>query len=193
MFRQAAIVVSIVLLAFTTACGSHKSSSPTSSAGGSTAGSTAGAGAPVSSSQPCPTHNTKSFAKTRFVADAALAGGAFKHWIYTPMKEGKFQKGAHGRVGSIVKAVAAGAFTLNRLNAAKNSAAASPLLCKYTIAPITRLRSSISTIVHQGNHGMGSIDSSSVTSANSVLSQFHSGAASGGAGFTDNQNANIGG
>ena len=190
MFRQAAIVVTIALLAFTTACGSHKSASPasTSAAAGGPA-----VGAPVAASNPCPAHNTKSFAKTRFVADAALAGGAFKHWIYTPMKEGKFSKGAHGRVGSIVKAVAAGAFTLNRLNAAKDNAAASPLLCKFTIGPITKLRSAMGTIVHQGNHGLGSIDPSTVTSANNVLSQFHSGAASGGAGFTDNQNANIGG
>jgi hypothetical protein len=183
MYRKAAIVVSIVLLAFTTACGSHKTASTTSS------GAT---GAPVSSSATCPTQNTRTFAKTRFVADAALAGGAFKHWIYTPMKDGKFKKGAHGRIAAIVKAVAAGAFTLNRLNAAKTNAQASPLLCKLTIAPITKFQSAIGSIVHKGNHGLGSIDDSSVSDANSVLGQFHSGASNGGAGFTDNQNANVG-
>lgn len=185
MFRKGAIVVCIVLLAFVTACSSNKTASNTSAAGG---GAT---GAPVSASA-CPTHNTRSFAKTRFVADAALAGGAFKHWIYTPAKEGKFSKGAHGRIGSIIKAVAAGAFVINRLDAAKKNAEASPLLCKLTIAPIQKLQSEISGIVHGGKHGLGTINTSEVTSANSVLSQFHSGAASGGAGFTDNQNANIG-
>ncbi|MBO0821764.1 MAG: hypothetical protein J2P26_13050 [Nocardiopsaceae bacterium] len=186
MYRKAAIVVSITLLAFTTACGSHKSASSPSSGSGSS-GAT---GAPVSAAT-CPTQNTRSFAKTRFVADAALAGGAFKHWIYTPMKEGKFKKGTHGRIKAIVKAVAAGAFTLNRLNAAKTNAQASPLLCKLTIAPIAKFQSAISNIVHKGK--TGSVDPSAVTEANSVLGQFHSGAAGGGAGFTDNQNANIGG
>ena len=188
MFRKGAILLSIMLLAFVTACGSHKSANATSAAGGSATGAPVG----MSSGQ-CPTHNTKSFAKTRFVADAALAGGAFKHWIYTPMKEGKFAKGAHGRVGSIVKAGLAGAFVLNRLNAAKNAAEASPLLCKLTIAPIQKFTASIKNIVSSGKHGFGSISDSSVNGANGVLSQFHSGAASGGAGFTDNQNANIGG
>ena len=31
------------------------------------------------------------FAKTEFVADAALAGGAFKRYIYTPAKDGKLK------------------------------------------------------------------------------------------------------
>lgn len=179
MFRKAAVAVSIALLAFTTACGSHKSASSASAAGG---GAT---GAPVSSSATCPAHNTRSFAKTRFVADAALAGGAFKHWIYTPMKEGKFKKGAHGRIKSIVKAVAAGAFTVNRLNAAKTNAQASPLLCKLTIAPLTKFQAAIAGIVHKGK--TGNVDPSAVTSASGLLERFRSGAASGGAGFKDNE------
>lgn len=182
MFRKGAILLSIVLLAFVTACSSHKSAHDTSAPGGS------GTGAPVSMSSQCPTHATKSFAKTRFVADAAIAGGAFKHWIYTPMKEGKFQKGASGRVKSIIKAVAAGALTVNRLNAAKNAAEASPLLCKVTIAPIRKLTASLENIVHSGKHGFGTISDSSVTSANGILGSFHSGASSAGDGFTDNQN-----
>lgn len=187
MFRKVAIMVSIMLLAFVTACGSHKNASDTSASGGSATG------APVSSSAQCPTHNTKAFAKTRFVADAALAGGAFKHWIYTPMKEGKFKKGAHGRIKSIIKAAAAGAFTLNRLNAAKNAAHQSPLLCKLTVAPIAKFTTSIKNIVSNSKHGFGDINSSDVSSANSDLSSFHAGSSKAGDSFTDNQNASIGG
>jgi hypothetical protein len=184
MFRKAAIAVSIVLLAFTTACGSHKSASATSASGGAT-------GAPVSSSSVCPTKETKKFAKTLFVTDAALAGGAFKHWIYTPAKEGKFKKGAHGRIKSFIKAAAAGAFTLNRLNAVKKNAESDPLLCKATIGPITKFTSSIKNLVSGAKHG--SVDPSQVTSANSDLGSFHSDAAKQGNAFTDNQNASIGG
>ena len=42
--------------------------------------------------------SAQSFAKTKFVADVAIAGGAFKRYIYTPAKDGKFKKGANGRV-----------------------------------------------------------------------------------------------
>jgi hypothetical protein len=56
----------------------------------------------------CPTSSTVKFAKTKFVADAALAGGAFKRYIYTPAKDGKLKKGASGRVLALVKAAAAG-------------------------------------------------------------------------------------
>jgi hypothetical protein len=186
MFRKAAIVVAIAMLAFVTACSSHsKSASDTSAAGGVAATSSA-------SSTTCPTTQTKKFAKTLFVTDAALAGGAFKRWIYTPAKEGKFNKGTKGRVTSIVKAVAAGAFTVNRLNAVKTNAQSDPTLCKLTIAPITKFTSAVQSIVKGGNHGLGSINTDSVTSANGLLSHLHSGAASGGNAFTDNQNANIG-
>jgi hypothetical protein len=187
VFRKAAIVVAIAMLAFVTACSSSNKSASGTSAGG------IGATASAASSSTCPTTETKKFAKTLFVTDAALAGGAFKHWIYTPAKEGKFNKGAKGRVTSIIKAVAAGAFTVNRLNAVKTNAQSDPTLCKLTIAPITKFTSAVQNIVHGGKHGLGSVNTSEVTSANGLLGQLHSGAASGGNAFADNQNANIGG
>lgn len=185
MFRKAAIMVSIMLLAFVTACGSHKSASDTSTSGGSAAG------APVSSSSTCPTKETKKFAKTLFVTDAAIAGGVFKHWIYTPMKEGKFKKGAHGRWWAIGKAAIAGGVALNRLNAVKTNAESDPLLCKVTIGPITKFTSSIKNLVSGAKHG--SIDTSQVTDANSDLTSLHSGAAKNGDSFTDNQSASLSG
>jgi hypothetical protein len=180
MFRKAAIAVSILLLAFTTACGSGKSATDT--AAGGNAAATASAGA-------CPAHNTKAFAKTRFVADAGLAAGAFKRYIYTPYQDGKFRKGTHGRVAAIAKAVAAGAFVLNRLSAARQLAHANPTLCKFTIAPLGKFTAAVQGIVTKGKSG--NIDASDVTSTSGVLGMLRSAATSAGAGFKD-QNATVG-
>ena len=181
MVRKAAILLAIMLLAFTAACSSSSSSAPSAGSGGTAAG--------VSSSTSCPTSNTKSFAKTRFVADAALAGGAFKRWIYDPATAGKFSHGAHGRVLALVKAAAAGAFVINRLDAAKSAAEANPTLCKLIVAPLSKLKSSITGLVSKSHNG--SINASDVTSTNSQLEGFRSAATQGGAAFTDNQNVNV--
>src|SRR5262249_21099916 len=129
MIRKLSIILVIGLLIFAAACSSSASSTVN---GSPAAGNNVAASAAPAS---CPTANTKSFAKTRFVADAALAGGAFKRYIYSPAKAGQFQKGAHGKVLALVKAAAAGAFTINRLDAAKNAAQANPTLCKVLVAP----------------------------------------------------------
>jgi hypothetical protein len=56
-------------------------------------------------------------------------------------------------VKATAKAVLAGAFVINRLNAAKENAEASPLLCKYTIAPIEKFSASIKNLVTNGKSG----------------------------------------
>jgi hypothetical protein len=181
MVRKAAILLAIVLLAFTAACSSSSSSAPPEGSGGTAAG--------VSSPTGCPTQNTKSFAKTRFVADAALAGGAFKRYIFTPAREGKFKHGANGRILALVKAAAAGAFVINRLDAAKNAAEANPTLCRLIVAPLSNLKSSITGLISKSHSG--NISGSDVTITNGRLEGFRDAATRGGAGFTDNTNANI--
>jgi hypothetical protein len=183
MVRKLSVILVIGLLAFTAACSSHSSTtvnSASATASGVAAGATPGA---------CPTSNTKSFAKTRFVADIALAGGAFKRYIYTPAKAGKFKKGANGKVLALVKAAAAGAFTINRLNAAKDAAQANPTLCKLLAAPIAKFSAAVSGLV--GKAKGGSIDPSDVTSGNDFLGNLHGAASQGGAPFTDNTNASV--
>jgi hypothetical protein len=183
MVRKLAVVLVIGLLALTAGC-SSKSSTANSpavpAASGAAAGATPGA---------CPTKNTTSFAKTKFVADVALAGGAFKRYIYSPAKAGKFKKGASGKVLALVKAAAAGAFTINRLNAAKNAAEANPTLCKLLVAPIAKFSAAVSGLV--GKAKSGSIDPSDVTSGNDFLGDLHGAASQGGAAFTDNTNASV--
>jgi hypothetical protein len=183
MIRKLSVILVIGLLVFVAACSSSSSSTVNSSP--ATGNNVAASATPGT----CPTSNTKSFAKTRFVADVALAGGAFKRYIYSPAKAGQFQKGAHGKVLALVKAAAAGAFTINRLDAAKDAAQANPTLCKLLVAPIAKFSASVSNLIGQAKGG--SIDPSTVTSGNDFLSELHGAASQGGAAFTDNTSASI--
>jgi hypothetical protein len=182
VLRKLSIVFVIGLLAFTAACSSKSSSSSTVSASATGTAAAAAAGT-------CPTGgNTESFAKTKFVADVALAGGAFKRYIYTPAKAGKFKKGASGKVLALIKAAAAGAFVINRLNAAKTAAQANPTLCKLLAAPVAKFSAAVSGLVGKAKGGVGTIDPSDVNSGNGFLDDLHGAASQGGAAFTDNTN-----
>jgi len=180
MVRKLSVIFVIGLLAFTAACSSGSSTSVNSTS--VTASNVAAAATPAA----CPTKNTESFAKTKFVADVALAGGAFKRYIYSPAKAGKFKKGASGKILALVKAAAVGAFTVNRLNAAKNAAQANPTLCKLLAAPIAKFSAAVSGLI--GKAKSGSIDPSDVNGGNGFLDDLHSAASQGGAAFTDNTN-----
>ena len=90
----------------------------------------------------CSKVGTKKLAKTRFLLHAGLAIGAFRHWVYTPFKAGKFNKGQKGRVKTMVKAGAATLFALHQLKTAKNFAESDKTLCKL-VAPIDKLTASL--------------------------------------------------
>jgi len=181
--RKLLAVLVMGLLALTVACSSSSSSTSAAASGTGTAAAVA-AGS-------CPTSNTVKFAKTKFVADAALAGGAFKRYIYTPAKDGKLKKGASGRVLALVKAAAAGAFVINRLKAAETAAQGNPTLCKVFVAPAAKFTAALTGLV--GKAKSGGIDPSDVDGASGALTDLHDAATSGGAGFTDNANASISG
>ena len=177
MLRKISLVLVTGLLSLTVACSSASSST---GASGTSASGTAVAAAS------CPTSNTKSFAKTRFVADVALAGGAFKRYIYTPARSGKFAKGAKGKVTALIKAAAAGAFVVNRLSAAKSAAEANPTLCKVLVQPLANFSAAVSGLIGKAKGGLGTISPSDVNSGGSALTDLHSAASQGGAAFTDN-------
>jgi hypothetical protein len=182
VLRKLSIVFVMALLAFTAACSSSSSSTSAAASGTGTAAAVA-AGT-------CPTANTVKFAKTKFVADAALAGGAFKRYIYTPAKDGKLKKGASGRVLALIKAAAAGAFVINRLKAAETAAQGNPTLCKLFVAPAQKFKAALTGLVSKAKSG--GIDPTDVDGASSALTDLHSAANSGGAAFTENTNASIG-
>jgi hypothetical protein len=90
----------------------------------------------------CSKVGTKKLAKTRFLLHAGLGIGAFRHFVYTPFKAGKFNKGQKGRVKAMVVAGAATLFALHQLKTAKGFAEADKTLCKL-VAPIDKLTASL--------------------------------------------------
>lgn len=183
MFRKLSIFLVIALVAFTAACSSKSSSANSASGNGADASVVA-----ASAANACPTSETKKFAKTLFVTDTALAGGAFKRYIYTPAKEGKFKNGAKGKNSALVKAAAAGVFVISRLNAAKANVESDPTLCKLISAPITKFSAAVTGLIGKTRGGVGSIGPSDVNGGNSLLGDLHNAATKGGTAFTDNTN-----
>lgn len=150
MRRLSALVLLLAL--FVTGCGGGSDDTKAGTAaapaatqmskGASPSGGTAaGAG--------CPTENTNSFAKTRFVAD--LGGAAFlaRRYLYTPYQQGKFKKGASGRTFALVKAAAAAATTAKLLKNASENAKANPTLCKTVAGPLAQASTAVSGLVSQ--------------------------------------------
>ncbi len=125
-----------------TGCGSGKT---TTTSGGAAASSSV-AGSTATTASQCPTDNTQSFAKTRFVTNVGLASGVFYQWIYKPYQAGKFTKGADGRTFALVKAGLAGAFAAKQLKDATNNVKSDPTLCKVFITPMTKIGDQLSSL-----------------------------------------------
>jgi len=92
------VVLTVVLGALVlVGCGKSTATSAGSSSAGVTssvpaAGAAGGAGTsgsgPTTSAGGCPTSNTKSFAKSKFVLHVGLAAGTFHRYLYKPFKAG---------------------------------------------------------------------------------------------------------
>ena len=85
--------------------------------------------------------------KTRFAVDLGEAFFSFRHFVYTPYKEGKFESGAPGRTKALVKGGVALLFAVNRIKAADNIAhkSKSPLLHKLA-GTLDNLQNEYSTL-----------------------------------------------
>lgn len=155
--RRIALVMAALMLAFTvTACGKEDAPSTTAQ------------------SFSCPTEHTRSFPKTRFVADVGLAFGSFHHWIWEPYKAGKLQKGADHRIWSIAKAVGAAALTAHLLKNAEENVQADPKLCNAIGQPMAKLSdlvSNLSSKVRHGDFGTLAGIAGSVANMTSLMSQ----------------------
>src|SRR3954447_2559929 len=138
MLRKSFVIISIMLVALM-ACTSKKDA-PSTGAQGQGVGAPATT-TPAATATPftCPTAATRKFAKTRFITNAGLAAGAFKRYIYTPYRNGAFKSEAKGHKRAIVKAAAAGLFTLDQLRRARANVQADPTLCKVLAAPLRNL------------------------------------------------------
>lgn len=177
--RGPATVVAMLLAATLLLAGCGKSSttsSTTPAASGTTAATT------------CPTSNTTSFAKTKFVLHTGLAFGTFHRYIYKPLKAGTFKKGADGRIKAFVKAGATALFMKREIRLASEDVKANPTLCRSLAAPLGKLSSAISGAVSKARGG----DSSGLEDANSQIADMTSKSASGGAAITESTNESAG-
>lgn len=152
---------------------------------------TVGAGSTVSASasdqdltSQCPTDNTQSFAKTRFVTNLALGSGAFYQWLYKPYQAGKFQQGANGRTMTIVKAGLAAAFAGKQLKDATANVKADPTLCKVFITPLTKLSNTLDGLKGKITSG----DLGAIAGAGTAMDQLLSTAKSNGVNVTPQEN-----
>lgn len=185
MRRTTFLVIPVMLLALA-GCGGSKDATKTASGASASPGvvATTSTGATATANPAdCPTSNTRKLAKTRFVANAAIAAGAFKRYLYKPYQAGTFKSGASGRKKAIVKAGVASVVIVDQLRRAKNNVEANPTLCKVLKAPLTKLTATMSALVNKAKQG--ELDPSELTSAQGALEQFRKDATSAGAGFKD--------
>lgn len=141
-----AAVAAVLVVALLAGCGSSKS----------TSSNTTVAGVATGSGAPCPTTETASLAKTKFVLHAGLASGAFYHWIFEPMRAGAFRSGHSGRLRAILKAGLAAAFVVHELRVARTDAAQDPTLCKIVVHPIDTIETAFSSVEGKVKRGSAS-------------------------------------
>lgn len=132
----------------------------------------------------CPTDNTIAFAKTKFVAHAGLAFGAFHRYIYKPFRADEFRSGARGRFSAFAKAGLAALFIKREVRLASEDAKANPTLCNLIAAPLERVATSVGDAVTRLKGG----DVTGVEGVQSAVSGVESSAA--GAGTTIQEDAN---
>jgi hypothetical protein len=184
MLRKTFVIIPIILLALSGCSSKSKDAAVTGAA--PTVGAPAAPAAPptdTATPQACPTAQTRKFAKTRFITNAGLAGGAFKRYIYGPYRTGTFKSGAKGQKRAIVKAGAAGLFVLDQLRRAKANVQADPTLCKTLSAPLQHLSTTMKGLTDRLKRG--EIDPTTIGAASGALEQTRSSAGSAGAGFKD--------
>jgi hypothetical protein len=166
MFRRVLVLpVLLLTLVAASACGGGDEHSDSGAHVARGAAATAPAASPSAAN--CPTETTKKFAKTRFVADAGLAFGAFHRYIWKPYKAGGFKQGANGRKKAFAKAAAAGLFAANRLNAARKLIGADPKLCKALKVPAEKVSAMFGSLADKFKSG--NLDPSEIGSVGSAI------------------------
>jgi hypothetical protein len=135
MRKVSGFICAVVLIVALAACGASNAQTSASQAAASRTVAVAA----------CTQVGTKHFAKTRFLLHAGLGIGAFRHFVYTPFKAGKFKSGAQGRVKAMIIAGAAALFTYHELKTAKKFAEANKTLCKL-VAPIDKLTAALPSL-----------------------------------------------
>lgn len=187
---KASVVPALAATIALTGCGSSDksgsaaSTTTSTSTAVSTTSATGTAVSSASSSTQCPTSNTRSFAKTRFVGDVGLVAGSFHRYIYKPYQAGTFQKGADGRTKALVKAGITAAADAKLINNAYENVQASPALCKVLIGPLGQLKDAMGGLKGQitsGNLG-------AIANVEGLVNQVTSKSSANGAPITEKSN-----
>ena len=183
--RSFAVLVNLLLAVLVSACHSGSTAASSTSAPASvSASASASASSTISAAAAdggCPTSNTTTFAKTKFVLHVGLAAGTFHRYIYKPFQAGSFRSGAHGRITALLKAGATALLDEHEVRKAIQDVKASPALCKVLIAPLTALDSKFLAIKSKIAGG----DTSGLGDANSSVASVSSLSAQGGAPITE--------
>ncbi len=170
------------------------------SSGGSSAASSAGPQAssvatqvtgtsPAASGNGCPTSNTTSFAKTKFVLHTGLAFGAFHRYLYKPFRAGTFTSGTKiHRALVFGKAGGAALFIKREVRLAIVDVQANPTLCNTLVAPLMALGDGISGVVTKLKGG----DTTAIADAEKGVTAIESAASSGGVTIVEDAKASIG-
>ncbi len=191
------VVLTVVLGALVlVGCGKSTTTSAGSSAGVTSsvpaAGAAGGAGTsgsgPTTSAGGCPTSNTKSFAKSKFVLHVGLAAGTFHRYLYKPFKAGTFHKGASGRISGLVKGGATALFDEHEIRQAITDVKANPTLCKVLIAPLSEVADKFTAMKSKLTSG----DTTSLDTVNSSLSSISSTSAKDGTPITERTDQSAG-
>lgn len=184
MLRKTFVIIPIILLALS-GCSSKSKDAAVTGAAPTVGAPAAPAATPTDTATPraCPTAQTRKFAKTRFITNAGLAAGAFKRYIYSPYRKGTFKSGAKGQKRAIVKAAAAGLFTLDQIRRARANVQADPTLCKALSAPLQHLSTTMKGLVDKLKRG--EVDPATIGAASGALEQTRGSAGGAGAGFKD--------
>ena len=184
------VMISLTLLAG----GCKNSSSSTSAAPSSAPQSSAAATSDASpssaavSANGCPTSNTTSFAKTKFVLHTGLAFGAFHRYLYKPFRAGTFTTGTRvHRAFAFAKAGASALFIKREVRLAVTDVQANPTLCSTLAAPLGTLSDNIAGVVSKLKSG----DTSGVEDAQKGLAAIEGAASQGGAAITEDPNPSI--
>jgi hypothetical protein len=179
MFRKTIVVIPLFVLL--TACAGH--APVRSHREGPPVGGASPTVSPASTATPtaCPTKPTRGFAKTRFVANAGLALGAFQRYIYKPYRDGRFKANASGRKRAMITAALAGLFVADQLRRARDNVRADPGLCRVLAAPLDKLVSAVSALADRFKRGQ--IDDAGIAAVTGGLAGFQQSATKAGAGF----------
>lgn len=189
-FQRIFAVLLVLTVALVGCGGKHDSASTHAGQGASEsvpADPAESAGDAAQIDQQCPTSNTKSFAKTKFVLHSGLAFGAFHRWLYKPFKAGTFNKGADGRIKAFVKGGLAALFVKREIRLATEDVKASPALCKAMIKPLAKVGDTVKSAFDKLKSG----DSSAIEDLNSTISSAEATSKSNGVEIQEDENADL--